>query len=113
MVPQIELIGVDEELRGRVEGIVTLQLGSSMVNLSVLKVTVAKVGDSEPGRASFRCELNARLERGTSIQVVMLGSGVHICVADATARLARLIKKQVRTQHVDMRTGRTKQTVVV
>jgi hypothetical protein len=30
MVPQIELIGVDEELRGRVEGIVTLQLGSSM-----------------------------------------------------------------------------------
>lgn len=113
MVPQIELNGVDDELRERIDSIVTLQLGSAMVNLSALKVTVARVADHDPGQASFRCELNGKLEKGSGIQVVMVGSGVHICVADATARLARLIKKQVRDQYVDMRTGKVKQTIVV
>lgn len=111
MEPQIELLGIDSELYQRVESIVSLQLGSVLINLSSLKVKVTKSQKAEKDRPSFHCELVGKLEKGPSLEVTMFGSGLNICVADATARLSRLIKKEVRNQHLGSRQVRQKVVV--
>lgn len=113
MEPQIELMGIEPELKQRIEDIVALQLGSVLINLTSLRVRVSKLNGEALGQPSFRCELIGRLDKGSGLQVVMLGSGIHICVADATARLARLIKKQVRGQHINSLAGDARRTAVV
>jgi len=83
----------DAEADARIIRILQLQLTSVEARLSSLKILLSEdiLSTAQPVR--YRCEIKAALKNGQKLQLVMFSSGLHICVADAAARLVREIRR--------------------
>ena len=92
MSPQIVLEGkIDPGHLERIERILLLQLGAVASRFTSLKAVVSE-GSSEAPLA-FQCKLSASLKSGGQLDVTMVNSGLHVCVADAGARLVREVRR--------------------
>ena len=92
MTPQIVLEGnIDESSIERIERILLLQLGTITSRIASMRVLVQEgmSGTSLP----YKCELNCTLKDGARLKVEMLNAGLHVCVADAGARLVREVRR--------------------
>jgi hypothetical protein len=106
---QIVLQGdIEVETQGRIERLLNLQLGSVLSRFVSLKAVVSK--HHGENAVPYQCELFATLKNGSRLEVTMLNSGVHVCVADAAARLLREVRRYTRTSDrslpdMDLQTG--------
>lgn len=109
MAVQIVLQGdIENQSLGRIERILNLQLGSVSSRFASLKAIVSK--QPSENAVPYRCELIGTLKNGNRLEVTMLNSGVHVCVADAAARLLREVRRYNMTsertlQESDLQTG--------
>lgn len=94
VTPQIiSDIESDAECDARIVRILHLQLTSVEARLSSLKILLGEDVSSTTQQVRYRCEIKAVLKNGQKLQLVMFNSGLHICVADAAARLVREIRR--------------------
>ena len=94
VVPQIiSDIDSDAECDARIVRILQLQLTSVEARLSSLKILLGEDVSSTTQHVRYRCEIKAELKSGQKLQLVMFNTGLHICVADAAARLVREIRR--------------------
>lgn len=85
---QILLEGnIDTAQQQRIERILMLQLGTMANRFAHLKATISQ-GD-EKVALEYQCTLVATLKQGGRLEFSMENSGLHVCVADAAARLVR------------------------
>lgn len=92
MTPQIVLEGsIDTQSAERIERVLLLQLGTVTSRIASLKANVREGGE----RASlpYQCELHCVLKDGKKLSVSMINAGLHVCVADAAARLLREVRR--------------------
>jgi len=83
--------GIGTESIGQVERILQLQLGS--LESKIARLWLAVINESNEQTPRYRCEIVAKLANTRELQIVMFNRGLLICVADATARLAREVKR--------------------
>ncbi|MFT7246265.1 MAG: hypothetical protein ACI82A_003639 [Candidatus Azotimanducaceae bacterium] len=94
VTPQIiSDIESDAECDARIVRILQLQLTSVEARLSSLKIFLGEDESNATQQVRYRCEIKAALKSGQKLQLVMFNTGLHICVADAAARLVREIRR--------------------
>jgi hypothetical protein len=81
------------ESDARIVRILQLQLNSVEARLSGLKIFLGEDVSNTTQQVRYRCEIKAALKSGQKLQLVMFNTGLHICVADAAARLVREIRR--------------------
>lgn len=101
MSTQIVLEGnIDESNLERIERILMLQLGTVASSFTHLKAVIREGSDVAP--LAYQCELITTLKSGARLEVSMVNSGLHVCVADAAARLVREVR---RANHTSFRSA--------
>lgn len=92
---QIILEGnIDESNLERIERIVLLQLGTMAGRFASLRVVVSEGSADAP--LAYQCKLTGTQKNGARVEVSMVNSGLHVCVADAVARLVREVRRATR-----------------
>ena len=92
MSTQIVLEGnIEESNLERIERILMLQIGTVSGRFASLKATVSEGSPQAP--LAYQCKLVATLKNGGRLEVSMVNSGLHVCVADAAARLVREVRR--------------------
>jgi len=94
MTPQIiSDFESDAECDARIVRILQLQLTTVEARLSSVKIILGEDLSNTNGQVRYRCEINATMKNAQKLQLVMFNAGLHICVADAAARLVREIRR--------------------
>lgn len=82
------------DFQDRIKRILMLQLGTVVGRFTQLKAELNQAETGQPGL--FSCNLEGTLRSGEKLEVTMVNTGIHVCVADAGARLTREVRRYSR-----------------
>ena len=82
---------IEESNLERIKRILMLQLGTVAGRFASFKATVSEGSPEAP--LAFQCKLATTVKNGGRLEVSMVNSGLHVCVADAAARLVCEVRR--------------------